>query len=82
MKLMSTDKIAVMSVKENKVKEIKSCVDCKPADIDCQISKSCKKQRRETMPKEIIKKTKGHFEGDLCKKIMSEEGDNSETNKI
>jgi hypothetical protein len=38
--------------------------------------------RRETMCKEIIKKPKGHFEGDLCKKIISDGGDNSETNKI
>lgn len=31
------------------MKEIKSCVDCKPADIDCQISTQCKKDRRFKM---------------------------------
>ena len=30
-----------------KMREIKSCAYCKPADITCQISKECKRQRRE-----------------------------------
>ncbi len=33
--------------------EVKSCADCKPADIDCQISAECKKQRREERLKRI-----------------------------
>ena len=33
------------------MKYIKSCVDCKPADIDCQISAQCKKERRYKMEK-------------------------------
>jgi hypothetical protein len=31
----------------NKKSNIKNCSDCKPADMDCQISVECKRQRRE-----------------------------------
>ena len=57
-----------MNDRKNKELNIKSCAECIPADMDCQVSVECKRQRREQRKekgKPIINPPKGWYPGEI-----------------